>query len=378
MTILLLTHSYPDTDNTWRGSFIRDQALALSSDNKVIAVYFKIDYNHFTPFAKPYFSKAVNGNLTEYKLVIKRSFPVVNQANYLIKTYRFLNKEIFNVSSPQIIHSHLAYPAGFLGTITGKLKKIPVLITEHSRISNYFRSSVHRWMVGYALKNASCMIAVSKSLRNEILPLTNKPVEVIHNIVDIEKFNSRKKAPGDIMNIGFLGNLRSNNKGLDLLIKSAAALKKGSFRLHIGGEGILMDDYKKLAEESGIESQCIFYGEIDREKIVDFFLKADLFVLPSRYETFGVVLIEAMACGIPVIATKCGGPEDIVTKATGLLIEKDNVGELTSALLYMLEHLDSYNKETIISYAREHFGKQAFIKRTLDLYNEILKNNSNG
>ena len=100
MTILLLTHSYPDTDNSWRGSFIRDQAVALSSDNKVIVVYFKIDYNHFAPFAKPYFSKTITGNLTEYTLVVKRSFPIVNQANYLIKTYRFLNKEIFRVSSP--------------------------------------------------------------------------------------------------------------------------------------------------------------------------------------------------------------------------------------------------------------------------------------
>jgi glycosyltransferase involved in cell wall biosynthesis len=139
-----------------------------------------------------------------------------------------------------------------------------------------------------------------------------------------------------------------------------------------------MDDYKKSVTEMGIESQCIFYGEIDREKIAEFFSKADLLVLPSRYETFGVVLIEAMACGIPVIATRCGGPEDIVTEATGLLIEKDNVGELTSALLYMSEHLDSYNKETIIGYARDHFGKQVFIKKTMDLYNEILKNNSNG
>jgi len=377
MNILLLTHSYPDTDNTWRGSFIKDQAMALSSDNKVIVVYFKIDYNHFAPFAKPDFSKTVIGNLTEYTLVVKRSFPVVNQANYLIRTYRFLNKEIFRVSAPQIIHSHLSYPAGFLGTIAGKIKKIPVLITEHSRISNYFRSRIHRWMVGYSLKNASRIIAVSKSLRNEILPVTNNPVEVIHNIVDVEKFSNRKLTHGAVMNIGFLGNLRSNNKGLDLLLKSTASLKNRSFRLHIGGEGILMDDYKRSAIELGIESHCIFYGEIDREKIGEFFSKADLFVLPSRYETFGVVLIEAMACGIPVIATRCGGPEDIVTEATGLLIEKDNVGELTSALLYMSEHLDSYNNETIIRYAREHFGKQAFIKRTLDLYNEILKNNSN-
>ena len=131
-------------------------------------------------------------------------------------------------------------------------------------------------MVRYSLKNATCIIAVSSSLRNEILPLTNKPVKVINNIVDVEKFSNRKPTRGSVLNIGFLGNLRSNNKGLDLLIKSAAALKNRSFRLHIGGEGALMDEYKKSASDFGIESHCIFYGEIDREKIPDFFSKTDL------------------------------------------------------------------------------------------------------
>jgi L-malate glycosyltransferase len=373
MNILILTHSYPEESNSWRGSFIRDQARALSSENKVIVLFFKTDYEHFAPFAKPHCTKLQNGNLTEYTIVVCKSFPVINQVNYLLKTYRSIKREIFPVFIPDIIHCHLTYPAGFLGIIMHKIQNIPVFITEHSRITNYYRSSIHRRIVEYSLKNASCIIAVSNSLKNEILPFTNKPVAVIPNIVDTEKFRTIRKETSQILNIGFLGSLASNNKGLDILLNSVSQLKKGSFMLHIGGKGALLQEYKQTALKLGIDASCIFYGGIEHEMIGDFFYGIDLFVLPSRYETFGVVLVEAMACGIPVISTRCGGPEDIVTESTGILIEKNNPAELTSALEFMSANLKSFEKEAIRKYAEENFGIRSFVRHISQLYNEILK-----
>ncbi len=120
MNILLLTHSYPEAENTWRGSFVQAQAGTLSRYNKVVAVHFKVDYRHFAPFARYSYSKNINGLLTEYTLIIKRSFPVINQFTYLVKTYMFIKKEILKSFKPDIIHSHFSYPAGFLGTIIRK------------------------------------------------------------------------------------------------------------------------------------------------------------------------------------------------------------------------------------------------------------------
>ena len=125
-----------------------------------------------------------------------------------------------------------------------------------------------------------------------------------------------------IRNIGFLGGLGNNNKGLDLLINALSRLEKNTYKMHIGGNGLLKEKYMRLAELSGVDQSCVFYGEIPRDKIAGFYSNLDLFVLPSRYETFGIVLIEAMACGIPVIATRCGGPEEIVSKGTGLAHRK--------------------------------------------------------
>lgn len=377
MTILLLTHSYPDSTNTWRGSFIKDQAKLLSTDNTVILVWFKIDYEHLAPFEKYSFLKVKTGNLTEYTLTIKRSVPIINQINYLFQTYRFINLEILNKFRPDVIHSHLSYPAGFLGTLLQIRKKIPGLITEHSRITNYFRSWVHRLCINYTLKNATSFITVSTSLKEEINSIYPRRIVVIHNSVDTSKFRLSQSIHEPLLNIGFLGGLGNNNKGLDLLLKAVSLIGNNNWFLHIGGKGMLLEEYRSIAKEYGILSNCKFYGEIERDKIADFYSCLDLFILPSRYETFGIVLIEAMACGIPVIATKCGGPQEIITEPTGILIEKDNIEELLAAIMNMAENLKTYNKETIRKYAEENFGQQAFIVRISREYQEAITKYSN-
>jgi glycosyltransferase involved in cell wall biosynthesis len=377
MNILLLTHSYPDKASSWRGTFVREQARAVSLNNNVAVVYFKVDNEHFAPFAKYVFSKTQFGNLTEYTVIVKRSFPVINQVNYLLKTYRFIRKEILPDFKPDLIHSHLSYPAGFIGTIIQKRKNIPNIVTEHSRITNYFRSWFHKKCIIYTFNNAAGIIAVSNSLKEEIRSFSNRPVSVIHNIVDTGRFNPAKPEPGTSLNIGFLGGLGNNNKGLDLLLKAVSMPEKRDFLLHIGGNGALIGFYRNMAKEYGIESNCKFYGEIVPEKIPGFYSGLDLFILPSRYETFGIVLVEAMACGIPVIATKCGGPEEIVIPSAGILIEKENPEELAGAILKISENRALYNSEAIRSYAVNTFGKQAYTDRIAALYKETLMKNLN-
>jgi len=168
--------------------------------------------------------------------------------------------------------------------------------------------------------------------------------------------------------------MNNNNKGLDLLLKSASIIENRNFMLHIGGKGVMLDTYIEMAIESGIEANCKFYGEIDRSKIAEFYSGLDLFVLPSRYETFGIVLIEALACGIPVIATKCGGPEEIVTKETGILVEKDNPVMLAKAIDEMSKNLGSYNRDALRSYAERTFGQESFIENISILYNNAVIN----
>jgi glycosyltransferase involved in cell wall biosynthesis len=372
MNILILTHSFPDVNHKWRGTFIEEQARALSTRHKITIVYFKIDYLHFNPFQRYSFKKTINSEFIFYEVTINKSIPIITQFKYLINTYTFLNREIFSKNKPDIIHSHLSWPAGFLSAIIKKTKGIPNVLTEHSRIKMYFRTFIHKFCVTYALQKCTALISVSASLKTEISQYCNRNIIVIHNLVDTVNFEISLSRKDQVINIGFLGGLNNTNKGLDLLLKSVSMIKRKDIILHIGGNGILLDSYKKMSKDLGIEHNCIFWGEILRSNIKNFYSGLDIFVLPSRYETFGIVLIEAMASGLPVIATKCGGPEDIVTPSTGILIMKDNPEELSNAITYIADNMESFNKVTIRNYATETFGSSVFVEKITQVYHNIL------
>ena len=168
-----------------------------------------------------------------------------------------------------------------------------------------------------------------------------------------------------------MGNFR---KGLDILIKSLSLLKDLNILAHIGGDGKYLEKFKTLAKDLGVFEKCRFYGEILTDDISAFYSRLDLFVLASRDETFGVVVVEAMASGLPVIATDCGGPKEIITAETGVLIEKENPPELARAIRFMLQNIHHYNRGLIRKYVSEKYGQQPIADRILQFYSEILNN----
>jgi len=375
MTILLLTHSYPDARIKWRGLFIQDQALALSAKHEIIVVYFKVDYTRFAPFLKYSFVKRQNGKITEYELTTGKSLPVINQLKYFKDTFRFIRKEILSQKKIDIIHSHLSYPAGFLGAIIQKREKIPCVLTEHSWIKKYFRSRIHKLCVLYTLKHCACVVAVSQALKDNINQYCKRQVQVIPNVIEMKKFSLSDALKKDNnLNIGILGGMGNFRKGLDILIKAVSLLKDMELTVHIGGDGKYLNTFKEMAKELDIAGKCIFYGEIKPENIQDFYSKLDFYVLPSRDETFGVVVVEAMACGLPVIATKCGGPEEIITKETGVLIDKENPQELARAIRSVAGNLDSYNRKAIRDYVLEKYSPDLFVASISEVYQELLRN----
>jgi L-malate glycosyltransferase len=375
MTILLLTHSYPDSRIKWRGLFIQDQALALSEKHEIIVVYFRVDYTSFAPFSKYSFVKRQKGKVTEYELTTRKSFPVINQLKYLNDTYRFIRKEILSSKKIDIIHAHLSYPAGTLGTIIQNREKIPCVLTEHTWIKKYFRSTIHKLCVLYTLKHCSCVVVVSHALGDDINRYCNRQVHVIPNVIDMNKFSVPDPVRMDNkLNIGILGGMGNYRKGVDILIKAVSLLKDMDMTVHIGGDGKYLSTFRDMAKELDVAGKCIFYGEIKPENIQDFYSRLDFYVLPSRDETFGVVVVEAMACGLPVIATRCGGPEEIITKETGILIEKENPLELEQAIRSLAGNLDSYNRKAIRNYVLEKFSNDRFTESLSEVYQELLRN----
>lgn len=373
MNILILSPNYPDEKNIWNGIFFKEQAKALSQIHKIYVVSASVNYKTKISFCKYKFTSYDEKNLYVKQLYIARSLPVYNQINYFLTSYFFI-KKLMKGKKIDIIHCHYSYPIGVLGYMLSRYFKVPYIITEHaSKFENRFRSIIHKKLALKSLEKADQIISVGNSLKKEMEKYVENSIIIVPNVVDISKFKLKKHFNNKI-NFGFLGGLNDHRKGLDILFQAISKIKDQNYCLHIGGGGKLLNEYKEISSKLNISEKCRFYGSIKPNKIPEFFSQLDVFILPSRKESFGVVVIEAMATGIPVIATICGGPEEIVTKETGILIEKENVEELKEAICYMLINYKKYDNRMICDYVNHNFGVDHFVNEVTKIYEELSVN----
>jgi glycosyltransferase involved in cell wall biosynthesis len=138
------------------------------------------------------------------------------------------------------------------------------------------------------------------------------------------------------------------------------------------GDGPERGYLKSLAAELELESVVEFSGAYVRSEFAEALSLSDVFVLASRRETFGVVYIEAMACGVPVIATRCGGPEDFVNGLNGLLVPVEDVESLAKAMLEIRENIKNYNRDIISNTAREGFAAYKIAERLTAIFEGLI------
>jgi glycosyltransferase involved in cell wall biosynthesis len=143
-------------------------------------------------------------------------------------------------------------------------------------------------------------------------------------------------------------------------------------RLVVVGDGPERARLERAAQALGLGDRVAFRGALDRAGVRRALWEADAFVLASRRETFGVVLLEAMATGLPVLATRCGGPDALVTPATGVLVAPDDAPGFAAALRGLRQAFVEYDPAAVRAYVRRDFGAAAFARRSLVLYRKAL------
>jgi len=188
-----------------------------------------------------------------------------------------------------------------------------------------------------------------------------------------DKINQKEDQVFDFINICYL----TKKKKVDLLIKAFAKAFKSNatVKLKIGGYGEEKASLVELAKTLNVEEQVVFLGLLTREQVKEEISSADAFVLSSEYETFGVVLIEALALGKPVVATKCGGPESIVTPEVGYLVENNSEEGLSKAMLELIANKNKFNPEDIRTYCLDNFSENAVVARLGKVYASVLAKN---
>ncbi len=290
-----------------------------------------------------------------------------------------LNTYIEKYGKPDLIHAHNMIYAGLTFTAIGKKNNIPVVITEHS--SQYIMGEVNNELklkLSNTFNASDNFYAVSPELIKQLEQQFSLPVNKIKwlpNVLDdfIESkpltIGKNKRQKVRFLNIANLITL----KGQVELIKAFAKLSKDkdNVELIIAGEGELKEELMHLIDVLHLNDKVKLIGLISREEVITQLDDCDVFVLPSHYETFGVVLIEALSRSVPVISTYCGGPECIVNDSNGILVQPKNEQQLAEALLKMYYEHTKYNKEQLREDVIKQYGKAVFYKRVMDIYKAV-------
>jgi glycosyltransferase involved in cell wall biosynthesis len=278
---------------------------------------------------------------------------------------------------PDIVHAHVALPAGLAGALMKRLLGVPLVITEHtSPFSLLMRNRVAAFATRVALLAADRVIAVSRSLHAEILayPKLRRQVDIVPNVVDVRAFARERVARASGFRLLFVGEMETRRKGVEYLLRAMSLLRERGLDvcLDLVGGGRHEEMYRGMAAKLGLSAMCRFHGAVPHDRVASLMADVDLFVLPSLAETFGVVLVEAMAAGLPVVATRCGGPEEVVTPDVGVLVEPADSESLADALADILGRLDEFPSEHLRRAAEERYGQKSVAARMVDLYKEVI------
>lgn len=283
--------------------------------------------------------------------------------------------------SPDIIHAHVATEAGRFAIVLGKIFHIPVILTEHSSVENSgVRFFPHHQYANFAYKHSKYNICVSDDLTKKLSHIFPKySFHTIYNgivIPSLERNKDIKYRIDNTINIVVIAGMYDLHiKGIDHILNGVKQLSEGGYAiyLHLVGDGEYKDHFMKMACEMEINENCCFYGLCSKEKVFSILAEMDFSVSASISESFGCAIAESAIMGVPIVATKCGGPESIVTQQNGILVQPQDEEQLINAMRFMCEHYMDYDQKTISEDAKRKFGITEITHQYMKVYNQILK-----
>jgi glycosyltransferase involved in cell wall biosynthesis len=203
------------------------------------------------------------------------------------------------------------------------------------------------------------------------------PFRVVPNVINPDIFypSISSNRRGDLNKRILFVALLNPVKGVDYLLKAISIIhkKRGDFILQIIGDGPERHNLEVLAKELGLESKVFFLGIKGKEDVAQFMRQSDFLVLTSHWENQPNVLLEAMACGLPVVATKVGGVPEIVSPECGILVTPGDVKEIASGIEELMENTMNYSAEAISQYAHQRFSYSTVGRQFDEVYHEVVE-----
>ena len=337
---------------------------------------------HFITYKQPVRLQLLHNNV-HYHEVSVPSYPLFHYQPYELA----LSSKLVNMAKLheiEIVHVHYAIPHAYAGYMAKQMLAqegifIPMVTTLHGTdITLVGSHPFYKPAVTFSINNSDAVTSVSQSLKDDTLRLFNikKEIEVVPNFIDTKKYenlysNCEREliASNNEKIITHISNIRKVKRVDDVIEIFDRIQKELPAKLVIVGDGPEKESLENLCKKKGIDEKVLFVGnshEVD--KILCF---SDLFILPSEHESFGLVALEAMVCGVPVISSNAGGlPEVNIHGESGYLSNVGNVDEMAKNALKILVNSDTH--QLFKRKAKEN-AQRFETKLIVPLYEEIYK-----
>ena len=381
MKIFFIARGWPSEREPQWGSFERDQALALQKLGHQI-VMLSVDARfrkyhrkygitceihegipHYNIFAGSFLGKPLRS-------ISMRLHTKVKQALVL---YLF-DKAAAQEGMPDLVYGH--YLGGCSMALAIKRKYgIPAVGIEHwSRLGFSNIEKAVRDEAARTYPYMDCQISVSSALKDNIKRNIGIETLVVNNMIGTEFHYEPKARYSNKVNFVTTGNLLPV-KGFDNLINAFNKLNlpPDTWSLNIIGGGKERANLQQLIDSVGLGENIHLCGRKNREGVIEMLHNSDVYIMSSRSETFGVAAIEALACGLPVIATDCGGARDFVTKENGVICPVNEVDGLSESIRYMMNHYQAYDRTKIAEDCQKRFSSEAIGKQLEGIFEEVLR-----
>jgi glycosyltransferase involved in cell wall biosynthesis len=392
LRVLFVTAWFPSSRSPTEGVFVREHAQAVQLYDDVVVLHvaghdrsvrwlFQLEEERNGSFT---------AGLTTVRSVHRRMpIPGLSSMTYgagAMAAVHFIEQRGFR---PDIVHAHV-YSAGWPAALIAGWRRIPMVLTEHnSAFPRRLLTPRQIRMARRAMSSARLVMPVSQALQQGIEDYgIRASFQIVPNVVDTSIFHpvevdaaarvtEASLEPGAALDtrrrLLFVGGLVPV-KGVPDLLAALSTLNhhRRDWRLDLVGDGPQRDEYIALAANLGLNDQVTFHGFLPKSVVAAFMRYANFLVLPSLWENAPCVVIEALASGLPVIASRIGGIPEMVTDDVGILTPPNDPALLASALAEALQQPDRFDPLRLASMAERY--TPAVVGREIDaVYRSILK-----
>lgn len=380
MKILIIARGVPHDNDPQEGCFEMDQAKALSALGHEVVIM-SVDSRIRKYWRKIGVSKNVEGNITAYKLFLFPSSIIRNlisaKFGYWIEAglAKWLYKYVKNRHGDfDIVHAHFL-PCIYYGAEIKKSFGCRLIATEHwSELNKPELTGIVKYLGAKSYPVVDRLISVSSPLSRQIKNIFGVGSIVIHNLISDDFFGGNVNSVDDKTEFVFVcvGSL-VKLKGFDFLIKAFAdsEAKDNGAKILIVGGGPDKSNLKNQIDSLNLSDRILLLGQKNKKEIFRILHDADAFILPSRRENFSVSVLEALACGNPVIATICGGIRECIDSSNGVLVPVDDVKQMTNAIDTMCRNINNYSRSDISANCMAQYSSKAIACKLVQVYNEV-------